>query len=209
LSNFPSITAPAQNIESLHNTVLELKNAIELLTGQQGTDNANAALLRGDMTELALRNLPLSTASVVQYERGLWQPVLTTTGTNFTSVTYDVRTRGDYIRVGNLVYIRGSLVTDAVTVGSASGTVGVGGLPFNSIANAADGGESYGAITVGYAATWTGEEPISALVVPDSKFIQLYRRAAVDGDALGTEVADVATGANTNALHFAGFYICA
>jgi hypothetical protein len=193
----------------LHNTVLELKNAIELLTGQQGTDNANAALLRGDMTELALRNLPLSTASVVQYERGLWQPTLTTTGTNFTSVTYDVRTRGDYIRVGNLVFIRGTVVTDAVTVGSASGTVGVSGLPFNSIANASDGGEAYTAVSIGYTTGWAGEEPFSGLILPDSKFIQLYYRAAVDGDSLGTAVADVATGANTNFLHFTCFYICA
>jgi len=63
------------------------------------------------------------------YEEGTWTPVYTTNGTDFTSVTYDFR-NAYYTKIGRQVTCTLSMRTDAITKGSASGTVVLGGLPF-------------------------------------------------------------------------------
>lgn len=133
------------------------------------------------------------------YEEGTFSPTLTTNGTNFTSVTYDGSTEGHYTKIGNVVTIRLNLLTDAVTVGSASGSVQISGLPF-----APNGFPC--AVAVGEVDDWAGEEPIAASVLSSTAVIGLQYRAAVDGNTVAVAVADVGTTANDNGIQIAGMY---
>jgi len=136
------------------------------------------------------------------YEEGTWTPTLTTDGVDFTSVSYSLQ-NGDYTKVGNICYVRGKLRTSAVTVGSASGFVQIGGLPFT-----ASGSEN--AINCAYAVNWAGEEPLNGLTQGGSTTkIYLYYRSSVDGNSQTTAVADVGTGAFANELYFSGTYTVA
>jgi hypothetical protein len=142
------------------------------------------------------------------YEEGLWTPTLITDGTQFTSVTYDTLvTNGRYTKIGNAVHIQGSLRTDAVTVGSASGSVCIGGLPYTVTASTSGTQNGISAISIGVASAWAGEEPLSAVTVANATRFELYYRATVDGNTVNTAVADVDTGADKNVVRFSGTYI--
>lgn len=141
------------------------------------------------------------------YEEGTWTPTYTTTGTDFDSVTYDALTGGTYVKIGKLVHIQGVLKTDAITVGSASGTVRIGGLPFTAVSSTGSTDSGSAAVAIGYASTFTGEEPIHGLVIAGTTKIALYYRTAVDGDSTATAIADMNTGADSNLMYFSGSYI--
>lgn len=66
---------------------------------------------------------------LADYEEGTWTPVYQTTGTAFDAITHSVQD-GFYRKVGNLVVFNFFLRTSSVTVGSASGLLVVGGLPY-------------------------------------------------------------------------------
>lgn len=67
------------------------------------------------------------------YEEGTWVPTYNASGTDFSSITYNTTfTYGTYVKIGPLVNLRGYIRTEAITVGSASGGVRIGNLPFTS-----------------------------------------------------------------------------
>ncbi len=137
------------------------------------------------------------------YEEGTWTPTYVPASGSFSSVTYDPNTGGRYTKVGNTVYISGSLRTDAISVGSASGQVFIGGLPFSVGAYNYDGG----GLTVFQSNLFTGEEPASASPVASGTTAALLYRTAADGPLTSeTQVGDLGTGANNNILRFFGFY---
>lgn len=137
------------------------------------------------------------------YEEGTWTPTYVPQTNSFTSITYDPNTAGKYTKVGNTVYIAGSLRTDAITVGTATGRVSIGGLPFSvGSSNYASGG-----ITVYQSNLFTGEEPSSAdFVASGTTAILLYRTTADGPLSSESDVADLGTAANNNILRFFGFY---
>jgi hypothetical protein len=144
------------------------------------------------------------------YEEGTWTPTLITDGTQFTSVTYDTLvTSGRYTKIGNVVHIQGSLRTDGVTIGSASGSVCVGSLPFTVTANTAGTQNAISAISIGAASNWAGEQPISATTVPNSTRFELLYRTSVDGATANTSVSDVGITADDNIVRFSATYIAA
>jgi hypothetical protein len=140
------------------------------------------------------------------YEEGTWSPTYTTSGTNFSSVTYDAGRGGVYVKIGDLVYISGFLWTDGITVGSASGTVRIGNLPFVPVTQGGGAFGGTGGITIGRATAFTGEEPLSAEVIEGTAALSLYYRSAVDGETTGTAVADLGTGSDDNIMSFGGCY---
>lgn len=179
--------------------------------GNQTIDNGNLVIgTAGKGIDFSANpNAPGATSELLDdYETGTWTPTLVTDGTQFTSVTYDTLvTNGRYTKIGNVVHIQGSLRTDAVTVGSASGSVCIGGLPFTVLASTAGTQNGIGAISIGVAQNWLGEEPISATTVSNATRFDLYYRSAVDGNTANTAVADVDTGADKNVVRFSGTYI--
>jgi hypothetical protein len=140
--------------------------------------------------------------ALTDYDVGTFNPTYITTGVNFDSVTYSEERYGKYTKIGQLVTFQLELRTDAITVGSATGTVLIGGLPFNA-------GTGRCAVSVGFANGFAGEEPISGFVVSGDDTIAIYYRATVDGNVTETAIADMGTGANTNWLIVSGAYIAA
>ena len=72
------------------------------------------------------------------YEEGTFTPSYSLSTTDFDSITFDIQT-GKYTKIGNVVYCHIVLRTDAITVGSGSGTARVGGLPFTASGSSASG----------------------------------------------------------------------
>jgi hypothetical protein len=142
------------------------------------------------------------------YEEGTWTPTLTTTGTNFTSVSYVSTTGGRYTRIGKTVYVQGFLRTSAVTVGSASGIPSIGGLPFTVVANGSTAnGSAAGSISEAY--SWVVNNPLSMTVVQNTNLMYLLYRATSNGETNGLPISSVGTGANANAIAFSAVYTCA
>jgi hypothetical protein len=123
------------------------------------------------------------------YEEGVFTPIYSTTGTDFTSVTYDSgTTEGSYTKIGNMVNVRISMRTSAVTIGSASGTVLISGLPFTASSNKNATG-CYGSL-------FAGDNPRVGRAVGTTVYLY-YRTAANTGD-IPLAPADLGTGANNN-----------
>jgi hypothetical protein len=124
------------------------------------------------------------------YEEGVWTPTYTTSGTDFDSVTYDIQT-GSYVKIGELVTVFCAIRTNSLTVGSGTGNVRVGGLPF----------------TVGSTADqWNNATAIRAGFVDATNFelVSCFGTEAVPRDINNNQAAltDLDTGANDNHLTF-------
>jgi hypothetical protein len=143
------------------------------------------------------------TALPIEYEVGVWAPTYTTTGTDFTSVTYDAEVQGFYTKLGRLVTISGFIRTDAITVGGATGDVVVGGLPF-SVSNGGTGARS--AVAIARLENFAGDYPSTSYLERNESFIRLQYRAASNGDDVALEIADLGTGANANGFAFSATY---
>ena len=141
------------------------------------------------------------------YEEGTFSPTFTTDGTDFDSVTYDAITDGKYVKIGSMVYVQIMIRTDAITVGSATGNVLIGGLPFTS----STGGQadSAGELTIGQASAWAGDVPFSAEVLNNSTSARLWYRTAVNGSTTNVAIADLDIGSNKNLIRLSGSYIAA
>ena len=142
------------------------------------------------------------------YEEGTFTPTLTTNATDFTSVTYDSATSGRYTKVGNLVHVQGFIKTDAINIGSASGDVSIGGLPFTAITSSTPTQKNHATINISLANGWAGENPSHGLLIGGGTIIQLYY-ADYNVDANSIAVSDVTGGtvADKNQLYFAGTYL--
>jgi hypothetical protein len=137
------------------------------------------------------------------YEEGNWTPTYTTDGTDFDSVSYDSRTHGRYVKIGSLVYVSCVVYTDGITVGSASGDVLIGGLPF-TVSNDPSNAEGYtGAVS---STSFTGDHPSVGFAMRNSTTIKLQYRATANGAVSDLQIADLNTGANDNFLQLALSY---
>jgi hypothetical protein len=136
---------------------------------------------------------------LADYEEGTWTPTLTTTSTNFTSVTLDIA-RASYTKIGNLVYVTGTIRSSAVTIGSASGFVVVGGLPFTVNATYDS------ALTVSYADSWASNTPRTGRFRNSNTDFYLINTPTANGDYALNAPASVATGAGSNRLDFSGYF---
>ena len=133
------------------------------------------------------------------YEEGDWTPTLVPTGTGFTSITYAFQL-GKYTKIGRQVTVRFFLRTTAITVGAASGTMVIGGLPFTCASNSSGTGIASATIN------WGGDFPISGLVNDTATTIGLYYRTSVNGRDFGIAPSDVGTGANNNDIYMSITY---
>ena len=140
------------------------------------------------------------------YEEGTWTPIYTTSGTDFSSVTYDTSiTGGLYIKVGKLVHVQGAIRTNGITKGSASGNVQVGGLPF-ILDNAGSGLADYASFTISYSISYLGDRPNGIRVAQGGTVGTIMYKATANGDSLALQVADMSTGSNQNYMFFTGTY---
>lgn len=131
------------------------------------------------------------------YEEGTWTPTYTTDGVDFTSITYDAITAGHYTKVGNKVTVWGTLRTDSVTVGAASGNLIIGGLPFTS----SSAGRASGAISD--QDSWVTAAPEFLKLFVSVTSCELSYFASSGATALTmVSFAHLGTGANANRMNF-------
>ena len=135
------------------------------------------------------------------YEEGTWTPVYQPQTGSFTSITHD-RQIGRYVKVGKAVYIKGYIRTDAVNVGSSSGAIFIGGLPFTS-----DSTTYNVSLVSGLQATeWAGENPLGGYIDNNLSVIRLFYRSSSTANSNDTVPSDMGTGTNDNGLIFSGWY---
>ena len=141
------------------------------------------------------------------YEEGTFTPTYTTDGTDFDSVTYDALTSAKYVKIGSMVHVQLIIRTDNITVGSATGNVYIGGLPFTSSSGIQ--ADSSAELTVGQTASWAGDVPFVAEVLNNTQTARLWYRTAVNGSTSNVAIADLGTGADSNLIRVSGSYIAA
>tara|TARA_B100001057_G_scaffold445887_1_gene483918 strand:+ start:73 stop:642 length:570 start_codon:yes stop_codon:yes gene_type:complete len=135
------------------------------------------------------------------YEEGTWTPVYQPQTGSFTSITHD-RQIGRYVKIGKAVYIKGYIRTDAVNVGSSSGAIFIGGLPFTS-----DSTTYNVSLISGLQATeWAGENPLGGYIDNNLSVIRLFYRSSSTANSNDTVPSDMGTGTNDNGLIFSGWY---
>lgn len=152
------------------------------------------------------RNTPSagSTSQLLDwYEEGTWTPTLTTSGTDFTSVSYfPGAVTGRYTRIGNLVQVQGSMRTVSITVGSASGNLRIGGLPFT----AENVAFSDSCVSMAGVSGFATNQPSAGRVVGNTTQIQLEYRTAANGATTDMGFAEANTGYNVNIINFSATY---
>jgi hypothetical protein len=67
------------------------------------------------------------------YEEGTWTPTYVPVSGSFTSITYRSSTAGTYTKVGRMVTLVATLDLDALSFGSGSGNLQIGGNPFTEL----------------------------------------------------------------------------
>lgn len=120
------------------------------------------------------------------YEEGTWTPVYSPAAGAFGAITYNAATYGRYTRVGRLVTVQGTIITEGITVGTATGNARIGGLPFSSATDAA--------LTVGYSAGFNTNNPIGGYTSGSVIFLT-YKATANGGSSIIT-VPGLDTGAS-------------
>jgi len=130
------------------------------------------------------------------YEEGTWTPALRALTTDFSSVTYHGGNVGTYVKIGNTVFVQGTMRTSAVTIGSASGSVYIDGLPFTQPA-------VNNAFTMGYMSGFTGSY-LPTNVNAFGNRIYIYSRTSFGGSNFALTPSYINTGLNL--ITFAGAY---
>jgi hypothetical protein len=137
---------------------------------------------------------------LADYEEGTFTPEYTPTAGAFTSVTYLVQV-GKYTKIGNAVNFTIAIRTDAITVGTASGSIRISGLPFTSSST-----PNYQAATIGFSNAFVLNNPSAGIVEASATTLNLTYRATANGASSFLNVTDLATGASANYIFLSGTY---
>ena len=141
-------------------------------------------------------------ADPVGYSSAVFTPTYETSGVDFDSVTYGT-TQGFYTRIGNLVHVEGIIETSALVIGSATGGVVIGGLPYTS-SNTGAGAVSAGALA--RVSGFADDHPSVGSVHRNADVIFLEYRDTVDGATATLVPADMGLGAGANKMIFSITY---
>jgi hypothetical protein len=137
---------------------------------------------------------------LADYEEGTFTPEYTPTTGAFTSVTYLVQV-GKYTKIGNAVNFTIAIRTDAITVGTASGSIRISGLPFTSSSS-----PNYQAATIGFSNAFVLNNPSAGIVEANATTLNLTYRATANGASSFLNVTDLATGGSANYVFLSGTY---
>lgn len=145
----------------------------------------------------------------VGQEIGTFSPTLSTDGTDFDSVTYHSAVGGKYIKTGQLCHINIYMRTDGVTIGSASGNIVIGNLPFTVEArNLGANGSSPMTCYSSDGGGWVTNNPSKASASDGTNYIRLYYKTSSDSQVSSMTVSHVDTATSgVNHVTIAGTYI--
>ena len=142
------------------------------------------------------------------YEEGEFTPTYITSGDQLTSITYASFTGGSYVKVGRLVMITGFIRTTAITEGTPSGVLFIGGLPFAVASSSGGKLQTRGSISLGDQNNWdTSHTPNTGTVKEATSYIELKQIYGANDDASAVPSTGLATGSTANQLRFTGTYL--
>jgi len=205
IKNTSTTTAEAINLQAYDNDDTTWRNTLSIVNGDQTLVQTGSESIL-DVVKGQIR-FPTTAVPIVSdrilddYREGTWTPIYDATGTDITSVSYNIQI-GRYTKIGNLVTVFCSLRTSAVTLGAPTGYLTVAGLPFTILA--LSGYQPAGAV---YAKDFAGEEPRIVIANQNTKIVYLEYRSAVDGNDTESVPADLDTGVSDNFLSFTLSYI--
>jgi hypothetical protein len=135
---------------------------------------------------LSMLSSDASVSTLADYEEGNWTPTLVPTTGAFGTIVYDALTLGRYVKVGRTCHLQGTIRTDSVPVGTASGDLKIGGLPYAATSSIFASG------SISQSALWdTNDNPLACEIIPSTATIQLYKRTTFNGDSTPSQVADL------------------
>ena len=133
------------------------------------------------------------------YEEGTWTPTWTVASGSIASVG----AKGKYIKIGKRVFIWGDMKHSGNT--SASGVVGMTGLPFAATEPVGHSNNKYGTIRLSDQSLWTGTPPSIGLIY-SSTAIRLYVQTVPTSIGTQLDFSAFWTGYNYSQFTFYGAY---
>jgi len=158
---------------------------LDVVGGDIRIDNGNLIIgTSGKGIDFSITSHPAGMTSelLADYEEGTWTPVY---AGGVSAVTYGSVQAGNYRKIGSQVTIWFTLMTNALTINSAS--LVISGLPFTASASSG----SQGTVNLSDAARWSATPPVTGRVEPNSTVIYLISNIGPTG--AGVDPVDVTT----------------
>ena len=134
------------------------------------------------------------------YEEGSWTPTWIATNGSFGTIAYANRD-AKYVKVGNVVHVTGEFYTTGITIGTATGELRIGGLPFTN------GMAGNGVASLkGDIRLFSGEVPWAGNVNEGTNYIALYYKTSITGSSQASQVVDLATSGTGNIIGISASY---
>ena len=131
------------------------------------TSGSNLQVSQG-ITFPATQSASSDANTLDDYEEGTWTPAFTPNAGAFGSITYFTQI-GNYQKIGNTVSVQMYLYLTGFSIGTATGTLFLTGLPFTAASST-----QYQSAVVGYTYNWATNSPNKAAVYQgDSRFYLL------------------------------------
>jgi hypothetical protein len=184
-------TSGVLQLQAANTTVLnaELGKALAL----QGATSTTGCGIAFPATQVASTDVN----TLDDYEEGTWTTTLVPASGSFSSVTYNDQT-GYYTKIGRQVTVTFWMYTSAISVGTASGNLSIGGLPF-SVLSTTPGNRGSGA--VGNCNGWaTTNNPESVSNLGGGTTLTIYKRTTAGGTQSVVQVSDLVTGTTGNGM---------
>jgi len=136
------------------------------------------------------------------YETGTWTPTYSSSAGSFGTTSYNLQA-GRYVKVGNMVMVTCELRINTFTVGTASGSVNVSGLPFTAQTESNTGLAS---VPINTQQNWS-TAPTMGFVKGAGSIVTLTRMDDAGTDYQFTLVTDMLTaGTSINRVRFSAVY---
>jgi hypothetical protein len=174
-----------------------------LLVGTtSATANGGVLELSGGITFPATVVAASNANTLDDYEEGTFTPIYSPQTGSFTTLPYGSLQDGYYVKIGKFVFFTLVIVTTGtLNLGSASGELSVGGLPFTSREQLSAG------ISI-WAVSWSSNVPSDGLIPVNTTRLELYYRSSANGNAVNNLVSHMSTsGSSQNRVWTQGFYI--
>ena len=138
------------------------------------------------------------------YEEGTWTPTFSPLTGDFASIAYNLQ-NGRYTKVGNMVTVSCQIRISSWSIGTASGSLRISGLPFNSLAESSTGLAS---VPLNTQQSWVNA-PTIGFVNGSASTVALTSIAEGDASYTFINVSDMSLSGNSNRVRFTATYFTA
>ena len=172
-SNSSSNTS--RELVEIHNNNSNADNTVGLFIQQNGADASIELAGNGSIKFPGTQGASSDANSLDDYEEGLFDPTFVASGTDYDTVNYHADRAGSYTKVGNMVLCQITCRASSVVLGSASGLMLVGNLPFTSKARTGAGDDAEFTCHVHALGNFnSGKFPAGGYLSPNSTRVNLY-----------------------------------